>query len=117
MPNRATVFRWLADVDRQVFRDQYARAREIQADTLFEEILEIADETSRDTVIKENRDGSSYETPDNEWISRSRLRVDARKWMASKLAPKKYGEKLDVGIGGIEGAPAVTVKVVKSETR
>lgn len=101
MPGRTTVFRWLAEIED--FRNQYARAREIQADTLFEEILEIADDSTRDTITKEGRDGESYETANSEWINRSRLRVDARKWMASKLAPKKYGERITHT--GDEGAP------------
>ena len=94
------VFRWLSEFSR--FRDRYARAREAQADALFDEILEIADETAFDTEITEN--GSR---PNSEWIARSRLRVDARKWMASKLAPKKYGEKLE--LAGDQSAPLTVV--------
>lgn len=108
MPHRSTVFRWLAA--NESFRDQYTRAREAQADALFEEILEIADDTSHDTIIKEGKDGGEYEAANSEWINRSRLRVDARKWMASKLAPKKYGDKLDVNHGGQPGNPIVTVR-------
>lgn len=90
MPVQSTVFKWL---DQQpAFAKQYARAREAQADTLADEILEIADDTSRDTIVTEK----NGEQPNSEWITRSRLRVDARKWLASKMAPKKYGEKLDL---------------------
>lgn len=89
-PVQSTVFKWL---DQQPqFAKQYARAREAQADTLADEILEIADDTSRDTIATEK----NGEQPNSEWITRSRLRVDARKWLASKMAPKKYGEKLDL---------------------
>jgi hypothetical protein len=108
MPHRSTVFRWLAT--NESFRDQYTRAREAQADALFEEILEIADDTSRDTIVKEGKDGAEYEAANSEWINRSRLRVDARKWMASKLAPKKYGDKLDVNHGGQPDNPIVTIR-------
>lgn len=92
-PNQATVYRWL-DQD-EAFREQYARARAKQADTMAEEIVEIADETWNDTQVTEHG-----EKPNSEWIARSRLRVDARKWLMSKLAPKKYGEKLDVTTDG-----------------
>lgn len=88
MPAKSTVFKWLANV--KDFADQYARAREAQADTLADEILEIADETSHDTIVTEK----NGEQPNSEWITRSRLRVDARKWLASKMAPKKYGDKI-----------------------
>lgn len=87
MPNKATVFRWLAA--NKEFSDQYARARETQADTLFDEVLAIADQydSAADAV-----------NPDH--INRARLRIDARKWMAGKLKPKKYGEKLELEHGG-----------------
>ena len=112
MPNRSTVFRWLAA--NALFRDQYARAREAQADAIFDEILHIADtpQTGQKTVSK----ATGMEVTEADMIEHRRLQVDARKWIAGKLAPKKYGEKLDVGIGGIEGAPAVKINIVKSST-
>lgn len=110
MPCRSSVFKWLNE--NKSFSDQYARAREAQADHMADEILAIADETDRDTI-----DTEGGERANNEWIARSRLRVDARKWLASKMAPKKYGDKLDVGVGGIVDAPAVRVEIVKSEAK
>lgn len=102
MPNITTVSRWLGDDHNKSFRNQYARAREAQADAIFDEILEIADDTSFDTKV--TSDGS--EVCDHEWVARSRLRIDARKWMAGKLRPKKYGDKLEVdgtiGVGSID---------------
>lgn len=79
MPNKATVFRWLA-AD-AAFSDQYARARESQADTLFDDMIDIADaEGMRDPVD----------------VQQAKLRVETRKWMAGKLRPKVYGEKQTV---------------------
>jgi hypothetical protein len=92
MPNKSTVFRWLAADE--TFRDQYARAREAQADALFDDILDIADDGTNDFMTKKNADGADYEALNSEHIQRSKLRVDARKWMAGKLQPKKYGEKI-----------------------
>lgn len=89
MPNKATVMRWLA-AD-AALSDQYARAREAQADTLFEEILEIADDGTLDRKSAGKGDGSLAVDVDH--IQRSRLRVEARKWMAGKLRPKVYGDK------------------------
>ena len=80
---------WL-DGSRPEFSEQYARAREAQADKLAEEALQIADDGRSDTYL----DAEGNERTDNEVIQRSRLRVDTRKWLASKMAPKKYGDKL-----------------------
>ncbi len=93
MPDKATVLRWLADKAKADFRAQYTYAREMQADALFDEALVIADDASGDWVV--GQDGKK--TLDHENIQRSRLRVDTRKWAAGKLAPKKYGDKLDLG--------------------
>jgi len=88
MPGKATVFRWLA-ADK-TFQDQYARAREAQADTLADEILDIADDGSNDFM----GDDEKY---NGDAVQRSRLRVDARKWLAGKLRPKVYGDKTLIG--------------------
>jgi len=74
---------------------RYASAREAQADLLVEEMVQIADDSSNDTkyVI---RDGQQIELENTEWTNRSKLKVDTRKWIAAKLRPKKYGDKLDV---------------------
>lgn len=97
MPNKATVFRWLASND--TFRDQYARARETQADALFDEILSIADTPQIGEKRKVKEDGG-VEVSTGDMIEHRRLQVDARKWMAGKLRPKKYGDKLDVEHSG-----------------
>ncbi len=97
MPDKATVLRWLADKTKTDFRDQYAHARDMQADALFDEALEIADDASGDWAV--DKDGKK--TLDHEHVQRSRLRVDTRKWAAGKLAPKRYGDKLQhTGEGG-----------------
>jgi len=93
MPSPSTVFKWLSE--KPYFSDKYACARELQAELLADEIIDIADDTSNDTLIHE-KTGAEY--ANSEWINRSRLKVDARKWKASKLAPKKYGDKLEHSI-------------------
>lgn len=101
MPAARTVYMWLGS--NPDFVQQYARAREDQADTLADEIIDIADDSSHDTIVKTNADGSTSEVANTEWINRSRLRVDARKWVAAKLKPKKYGERMahDVSVNPI----------------
>ena len=99
MPDKATVFRWLkAEPD---FCDQYARAREAQADAIFDDILSIADDGRNDWMEKVNGDGENVGwTVNGEAMRRSQLRIEARKWMAGKLKPKKYGDKLDLNVSG-----------------
>lgn len=106
MPNKATVFRWLAQ--HAEFRDQYARAREVQADSLFDEILVIADTPMAGEKTKTFPDGTVEKTS-GDMIEHRRLQVDARKWMASKLLPKKYGEKVTQEVTGADGAPLVPI--------
>jgi hypothetical protein len=87
MPAASSVVEWAANnVDG--FAERYARAREAGCHAMAEEILEIADDASRDTVSTEQG-----ERADTEWIARSKLRVDARKWLLSKMLPKVYGDK------------------------
>lgn len=100
MPSQSTVFRWLADERYTAFREQYARAREAQADALFDEMLDIADDGTNDWETRERPDGSTYEALNHEHVQRSKLRIEARRWMAGKLRPKVYGDKLDVAHTG-----------------
>lgn len=92
MPDKATVLRWIPK--QPAFRDQYAHAREMQSEHWADEILEIADDGTNDWTERENKDGTTTEVVDHDHIARSRLRVDSRKWLMSKLAPKKYGDKV-----------------------
>lgn len=88
MPAIRTVMYWLQR--HEDFMQQYARAREVQAELLAEEIIAIADDSNGDVIVDEN----GNEQTNHERVARSRLRVDARKWYASKLAPKRYGDKI-----------------------
>lgn len=99
LPDKSTVFRWLGQNTK--FRDQYARARESQADFMAEDILDIADDGTNDYGFKEGdtAEGASANPVFlAEHVQRSKLRVDARKWLMSKLAPKKYGEKMETDL-------------------
>ena len=92
-PKSTTIRDWRRE--KKEFSAMYAQAKEDQADLMVEQILEIADNVNKDTVIKTTKDGEEYEMANNEWINRSRLRVDTRKWAAARLRPKAYGDKLD----------------------
>src|SRR5262245_41588337 len=109
MPAPATVYRWLAQ--KKDFRERYARAREAQADLFFDQILEIADDATGDVKVIPQKDGSTVTKIDHENVHRARLRVDARKWIVARLAPKKYGDEHAVFAPHLddEGKPIVPV--------
>jgi hypothetical protein len=91
-PHWSTIRRWLRTHEQ--FRTQYARARADQADSLFAEIKEIADDARNDWMDVQRGD-ETVRVLDHEHVARSKLRIDARKWMAGKLRPKVYGEKIE----------------------
>lgn len=109
MPTKANVFRWIANIPE--FADQYARAREAQADSLADDIVDIADDGRNDWIEANDPENAGYRV-NGENIQRSKLRVDARKWAASKLKPKAYGDKLDLNHGG-----AVTVNIAGDDAK
>ena len=86
MPGHSTVYEWL--LAKPDFADNYARARDEQADTLADEIIAIADEPPAEIT-----DDKGTSRTDNGWVTWQKNRVDARKWVASKLKPKKYGDR------------------------
>ncbi|MEX3667997.1 hypothetical protein AB3X82_07315 [Paraburkholderia phenoliruptrix] len=89
---------------------RYARAREAQADTLADEMLDIADDGRNDWMERLGRDDTPLGwTVNGEAVQRSRIRLDARKWLAGKIAPKKYGEKIMQEVSGPDGGALQTV--------
>lgn len=88
----SAVYRWL--IDYPEFKEQYVRAREAQADYMADMINEVAEDGVRKTIK------GVAATRANAFISAKRLQIDSLKWCASKLKPKKYGDKLDVTTDG-----------------
>ena len=97
MPSMSMVFRWLAADE--LFREQYTHARAAQADHDFDGLCDMADEPP-----EKKADGSV----DIGWVQHQRLRIETRKWAISKLAPKKYGEKVSTELTGANGGPIQT---------
>lgn len=92
-------------IDKFGYSEQYARAREQRADNIFEEILDIVDCEDNDIYL----DDDGNPRTNHDVIQRDRLRVDARKWMLGKMAPKKYGDKLDITSDGEKVQGGVTI--------
>lgn len=88
--HRQRVFEWLRV--HESFLTQYTIAKEESADALAEEMLDIADDRNDDPQSR-------------------RVRVDTRKWIASKMKPKKYGDKVDLN-ANINGQLNLSGKVV-----
>lgn len=107
LPAVSTIMKWLADGNHPYLVEQYARAKELQADYIVDQAFEIADDNSNDTLSTEKGDFEN-----KEWVNRSRLRVDLRKWKAARLAPKKYGDniRLDAEINQTITLPHGTIK-------
>lgn len=109
MPPESTVRRWALD-DREGFSAQYARAREIGYHAMADEIVEIADDSSGDAVTDPETGNVRM---DAEFVGRSKLRLDTRKWLLSKALPKIYGDKITQEVGGIAGgAPISTLTTI-----
>jgi hypothetical protein len=108
MPSLTTVYKWLRECED--FAKNYARAREDQADTLADETLEISDDGTNDWMASNDPDNPGYKL-NGEHVQRSKLRVDARKWAAAHLRPKKYGDLKQVELSGPDGAPLATVNL------
>lgn len=96
-PAMSTVTKWLRE--NRAFSAQYADARARGMDAHAEEILAIADDNTQDEEEVETENGVIVRV-NHDVINRAKLRIDTRKWLMSKLAPKKYGDKLDVTSGG-----------------
>lgn len=109
-PNKSTVLRWLFDGKHETFCDQYAKAREAQAEHMADELLDIADDATNDYMVRESSEGSFVQLAP-EHINRSRLRVDTRKWVASRLLAKKYGDKVENTHVGDANRPIAVAEV------
>jgi hypothetical protein len=96
LPTTITIWRWRRD--NAEFRDKYTEAKRFQAEIMADELLDIADDGTNDFMTDDN----GNERINNEYIQRSRLRCDTRKWIACKLLPKIYGERSQTDHGVAE---------------
>ncbi len=88
-PCQDTLFTWLKIYPE--FSEQYAQAKRCQVEILIDEILEIADDDLQDKFT--NSQGEIIFN--NSVINRAKLRIDTRKWLASKLVPRVYGTRVE----------------------
>jgi hypothetical protein len=100
MPPESSVRQWVID-DVEGFAAQYARARDVALDAMADEVLEISDTPQLGEKTKSSALG--VEVTEGDMIEHRRLRVDSRKWYLSKLAPKRYGDRLALEHSGTDG--------------
>lgn len=86
-------------------KDRYARAREDRAHTLADEILNIADNDATEVLLVDglpmlDENGKAVRLVSNAGVQHAKLRVDTRKWLASKMLPKVYGDKQELNVSG-----------------
>ena len=105
MPCTTSLFKWLREIPE--FAQQYAKAKEESADAMAEDSLDIADNQLEQPLIVDGLplqiDGKVVMVKDAVSVNHAKLRIDTRKWYASKLKPKKYGDRVvqeQVGEGG-----------------
>jgi len=112
MPCTTSLFKWLREIPE--FAQQYAKAKEESADAMAEDSLDIADNQVEQPLIVDGLplqiDGKVVMIKDAVSVNHAKLRIDTRKWYASKLKPKKYGERLD--LGNSDGKP-FQINVIK----
>ena len=111
MPAQSTVYEWL--IRYPSFAEQYARAREEQADTNADEIIAIADEQPEIIAVVDKKTGALIEHKlDGAFLQWQKNRIEARKWTAMKLKPKKYGDRM--AVEGVEGGAAIKTEETSS---
>lgn len=97
---KCTFYDWLDEEKKvngefaKVNKERYARACDERAEAIMDEIYDICDENTSDTITRYDKNGEPYDVENSEWVNRSKLKVDARKWHLAKLRPNKYGEKV-----------------------
>ena len=88
LPSRYTVMNWLVDSNKKEFFNQYAQARKIGSDVIFDELIELADKC-KDPILAQLL----------------KIRIDTRKWCLARQQPRKYGDKIQQEITGKDGGP------------
>jgi hypothetical protein len=112
LPHRGTVIRWvLGHVSAdglEEFRNNYACAREAQYEMIFDECIDIADDTAHDWTTKTSSRGDDYEVPDREVIQRSKIKIETRMSVAERMRPDRFGKLSKVDHSSSDGSMSPT---------
>jgi hypothetical protein len=97
LPSPSIIRKWLRDSEKQDFLHHYKISLYMRADNFFDEIIEIADTPQIGETI--TLKAGEREITQADMIQHRRLRIDVRKWIVSKLLPKKYGDTAQMQTG------------------
>lgn len=104
---RSEFYKFL-DIYKDEFSDKYARACAVRAELLFEEMIQIADNTEDGKVIEES-DTNGKKVTTSDMTQHRKLKIETRKWVIGKMNPKKYGDKNTTEITGKDGVPLIPI--------
>lgn len=109
-------YKWISKSDE--LQTLYKYARDVRSDVLFEQIIEIADTTEEGTIVETDDQGRTKEKT-GDMTQHRRLKIDSRKWVVSRMSPKKYGDKLDLSSadGSMTPKSAVVTTLTKEELK
>ena len=110
-PKYCTIMRWLwrESAYKKDWNEKYAMARKQQAEHFVDDIIEISDDGTNDYIEKTDRRGKKVIIFNKEHVLRSKLRCDSRKWSASKMEPKKYGDSSSIKLSDADSGPVTFV--------
>jgi len=112
----SSIFRWLAN--QPEFQRLYELACLSRTHALAEEIIAISDDDSADWIEEPAKHGAGVvRRADNAAVQRARLKVDSRKWLLSKLQPRKYGDRVSAELTGANGGPIKTEQAFPDELK
>ena len=103
---KSTIAGWFIDDKEGVF-GHYARARKLQAEHMFEELCDIADDGRNDWMER-----NGHQVTDQEALQRSKLRVDTRKWILARMDSNRYSETSKTEISGKDGGP-IQINIIR----
>jgi len=95
--SRDTVVRWVLD-DINGFASAYAHAKDVGIDNLVDETLEISDAAPPLTPIGVTDSGA---------VAHAKVRIETRRWLAERMAPKRYGLKQGLDMTNSDGSLAI----------
>ena len=93
-PTRDMFYKWLREYPD--FAEEYRIATELRADVLVDEMMDIADDDSLDIIIDTEADEGARVKADQIKVARAKVKIDTRKWVAARMAPRKYGNNVKV---------------------
>ena len=117
MPCRKTINNWLLKPELKEFLRQYELAENLRAETYFDEILDIANDSSNDYIEKKTKNGEIVRIANRANIQRARLKIDVLKWSLSKMLPNKFGNRVHTEHSGNVSVKTLLEQIIDDEEK